>query len=166
MATDVLPRKTFISGVALPIFSWALPFHSLVIAVLFGGLGVQASTARAIAAWKEVAVIGLVIYVIIRAMSGKGPRVWISWVDLAVGSLLFIAIVFFFASYTAFRIDLPISAELYGLRDIGFFLLLYFVGRASPEIADDPDTLRRLYIISVLVCAIAILEWFFVPPDN
>ena len=166
MASDVIPRKTFLSGVALPIFSWALPFHSLVVAVLFGGLGLSAGTARMIAAWKEVAVIGLVIYVIMRAMAGKGPRVWISWVDIAVGSLLFIALGFFFAGYTVFRIDLPRSAELYGLRDIGFFLLLYFVGRASPEIADDPDTLRRLYIISVLVCAIAILEWFFVPPEK
>lgn len=166
MATDVLPRKTFISGVALPIFSWALPFHSLMVALLFGGLGMQASTVRALAAWKEIAVIGLVVYVILRAMTGKGPKVWISWVDIAVGSLLFIAIAFFVGGNSILRIDLPKEAELYGLRDIAFFLLLYFVGRASPEIADDPDTLRRLYIIAVLVCTIAIVEWFFVTPDK
>lgn len=166
MATDVLPRKTFISGVALPIFSWALPFHSLMVALLFGGLGLQASTVRALAAWKEIAVIGLVVYVILRAMTGKGPKVSISWVDIAVSGLLLIAVAFYIAGSVWLRIDLPKGAELYGLRDIAFFLLLYFVGRASPEIADDPDTLRRLYIIAVLTSTIAIVEWFFVTPDK
>lgn len=166
MTDSVLPRKTFFSGIALPVFSWGLPFHSLIVAVLFGGLGLQADTVRALAAWKEIAVIGLVILVIVRAAIGKGPRVSVSWIDIAVGSLLFIAIAFYVTGHALLRIDLPKGAELYGLRDIAFFLLLYFVGRASPEIADDPDTLRRLYIVAVLVSAIAIVEWFFVTPDK
>lgn len=165
MSETVLPRKTFFSGIALPVFSWGLPFHSLLIAMLFGGLGMHAETVRQIAAWKEMAVIGLVGLVIVRAMLGKGPRVAISWIDIAVGSLLFIAVAFLIAGHAWLRIELPSGAELYGLRDIAFFLLLYFVGRASPEIADDPDTLRRLYIIAVLVSAIAIVEWFFVTPE-
>jgi hypothetical protein len=166
MSETVLPRKTFFSGIALPVFSWGLPFHSLLIAVLFGGLGLHAETVRQIAAWKEMAVLGLVGLVIVRAMLGKGPRVAISWIDLAVGSLLFIAVAFLIGGHAWLRIELPRGAELYGLRDIAFFLLLYFVGRASPEIADDPDTLRRLYIIAVLTSAIAIVEWFFVTPEN
>jgi len=166
MIDTALPRKTFFSGIALPVFSWGLPFHSLMVAVLFGGLGLQADTVRLLAAWKEIAVIGLVVLVIIRAAIGKGPRVSVSWIDIAVGSLLCIAVSFYVGGHTLLRIDLPKGAELYGLRDIAFFLLLYFVGRASPEIADDPDTLRRLYIIAVLVSAIAIVEWFFVTPDK
>lgn len=166
MTDAVLPRKTFFSGFALPVFSWALPFHSLVIAMLFGGLGVSTGTVRALAAWKEAAVIGLVLLVMIRAMTGKGPRVAISWVDIAVGAMLFIAVAFYIAGNVWLRIELPRVAELYGLRDIGFFYLLYFVGRASPEIADDPDTLRRLYIIAVLTSAIAIVEWFLVTPEK
>jgi O-Antigen ligase len=166
MTETALPRKTFFSGIALPVFSWGLPFHSLMVAVLFGVLGFRADTVRLVAAWKEIAVLGLVVLVIVRAVLGKGPRVSISWVDLAVGSLLLIAGGFFIAGHVWLQIDLPRSAELYGLRDIGFFLLLYFVGRASPEIADDPDTLRRLYIIAVLTSAIAIVEWFFVTPDK
>lgn len=165
MIDTALPRKTFFSGIALPVFSWGLPFHSLMVAVLFGGLGLQADTVRAFAAWKEIAVIGLVVLVIVRTAIGKGPRVSVSWIDIAVGSLLLIAIAFYVAGHALLRIDLPKGAELYGLRDIAFFLLLYFVGRASPEIADDPDTLRRLYIIAVLVSSIAIVEWFFVTPD-
>jgi len=166
MTETVLPQKTFFSGIALPVFSWGLPFHSLMVAVLFGALGFQAGTVRMLAAWKEIAVIGLVVFVIVRAVLGKGPRVSVSWVDLAVGSLLLIAGGFFVAGHVWLQIDLPRGAELYGLRDIAFFMLLYFVGRASPEIADDPDTLRRLYIIAVLTSAIAIVEWFFVTPDK
>ena len=93
MSETVVPRKTFFSGVALPVFSWGLPFHSLLIAVLFGGLGMHAETVRQIAAWKEMAVLGLVGLVIVRAMLGKGPRVAISWIDLAVGSLLFLSLI-------------------------------------------------------------------------
>ena len=166
MTDAVLPRKTFFSGIALPVFSWALPFHSLMVAVLFGALGFSAGAVRGFAAWKEMAVFCLIVLVVIRAALGKGPRVSISWVDIAVGSLLFIACAFFIAGNVWLRQNLPVDATRYGLRDIAFFLLLYFVGRASPEIADDPDTLRRLYIIAVLVSAIAIAEWFLVTPDK
>ena len=159
------PRKTFLSRVALPAFSWGLPFHSLLVAVLFGGFGLSATTVRGLAAWKEITVVGLVIFVMMRAATGRGPRVAISWIDLAVASLLTIAGAFFIGGRVLLQIELPPGAELYGLRDIAFFLLLYFVGRASPEIADDPSTMRRLYIILVLTCAIAIVERIFVTPD-
>lgn len=165
MSDITAPRKTFFSGIALPVFSWGLPFHSLLVALVFGGLGVSAAAARGFAAWKEIAVIGMVIIVMIRAAAGRGPRVAISWIDIAVGSLLVIAGAFFIGGKVLLRIELPPGAELYGLRDIAFFLLLYFVGRASPEIVDDPDTLRRLYIIVVLTCAIAIVERILVTPD-
>jgi len=165
MADTALPRKTLFSGIALPVFSWGLPFHSLMVAVLFGALGLQAGTVRMLAAWKEIAVLGLVALVVFRTATGKGPRVTISWIDLAVGSLLVVAFAFFIAGHAWLRIELPKGAGLYGLRDIAFFLLLYFVGRASPEIADDPGTLRRLYIITVLISAIAIVEWVLVTPD-
>ncbi|MEO8192291.1 MAG: O-antigen ligase family protein [Gemmatimonadales bacterium] len=165
MSETVLPRRTFFNRVALPVFSWGLPFHSLLVAVLFGGLGLSAGTVRTLAAWKEIAVIGLVLIVILRAATGKGPRTAVSWVDLAVASLMMIAFAFLIGGKALLRIELPSGAELYGIRDIAFFLLLYFVGRASPEIVDDPQTLRRLYIIAVLTSAIAIVERLLVTPD-
>jgi hypothetical protein len=165
MSDVVIPRKTIFNRLALPIFSWGLPFHSLLVAVLFGGLGLSAAPVRGFAAWKEIAVIALVLLVILRAATGKGPRVAISWVDLAVSALLALAFGFLIGGKTLLRIELPPGAELYGLRDIAFFLLLYFVGRASPEIVDDPNTLRRLYIILVLTCAIAVVERILVTPD-
>ncbi|MBA3342355.1 MAG: hypothetical protein H0T48_11045 [Gemmatimonadaceae bacterium] len=166
MTDATLPRKTFFSGFALPLFSWGLPFHSLIVAVLFGGLGFSAAGVRAFAAWKEVMVLLLIGIVVLRAILGKGPRASVSWVDLAVGALFLIAFAFLIAGEAWLRIELPRGTELYGIRDIAFFLLLYFVGRASPEIADDPDTLRRLYIIAVLTSAIAIVEWLLVTPDT
>jgi hypothetical protein len=165
MSDVVIPRKTIFNRIALPIFSWGLPFHSLLVAVLFGGLGLSAATVRGFAAWKEIAVIALVLLVILRAATGKGPRVAISWVDLAVSALLALAFGFLIGGKTLLRIELPPGAELYGLRDIAFFLLLYVVGRASPDIVDDPNTLRRLYIILVLTCAIAVVERILVTPD-
>src|SRR5512141_77303 len=165
MSDVVIPQKTIFNRIALPIFSWGLPFHSLLVAVLFGGLGWSAALVRGLAAWKEIGVIGLVVLIIIRSATGHGPRVVISWVDLAVSSLLMISVAFFIAGRVLLRIELPPGAELYGLRDIAFFLLLYFIGRASPEIVDDPNTLRRLYIILVLTCAIAVVERILVTPD-
>ncbi|MEP6509110.1 MAG: hypothetical protein ABJC63_12880, partial [Gemmatimonadales bacterium] len=164
MAEPAAPQKIFFNRVALPVFSWGLPFHSLLVAMLFGGLGFAMGTVRALAAWKEAAVVGLIVLVVLRAATGRGPRVAISWIDLAVGSLIAIAIVFLLAGKVFFRIELPSGAELFGIRDIAFFMLLYFVGRASPEIADDPQTLRRLYIIVLLTSAIAIVERILVTP--
>ena len=159
-----LPRS-FFNRVALPVFSWGLPFHSLVIAMLFGGFGLAIGTVRALAAWKEIAVIGMVALVILRAATGRGPRVAIHWIDIAVASLMAIALVFLVAGKAFFQIELPPGTELYGIRDIAFFLLLYYVGRATPEIVDDPQTLRRLYIIVLLTSAIAVVERLLVTPD-
>ncbi len=165
MSEAAAAPRTFFNRVALPAFSWGLPFHSLLIAMLFGGLGLAAGTVRALASWKEIAVVAMVVIAIVRALTGRGPRVAISWIDLAVGSLMTIALVFLVAGRSVFEIELPTGTELYGLRDIAFFMLLYFVGRASPEIVDDPQTLRRLYIIVLLTSAIAVVEWVFVTPD-
>ena len=165
MSDTVTPRKTVFTRLALPVFTWGLPFHSLLVAVLFGGMGLSAGAVRGIAAWKEILVLFLLALVVIRATTGHGPRIAISWIDLAVASLLMIAFAFFIGGKVLLQIELPPGAELYGLRDIAFFFLLYFIGRASPEVADDPATLRRLYIILVLTCAIAIVEWLLVTPD-
>jgi hypothetical protein len=163
---DAAPApRTFFTRIALPVFSWGLPFHSLLVAMLFGGLGLSAASVRALAAWKEAAVIGMVLLVMLRAVTGRGQKTSVSWLDIAVTSLLAIAGFFLIAGRSVLQIELPKGTELYGIRDIAFFLLLYYVGRATPEIIDDPNTLRRLYIITVLASAIAIVERIFVTPD-
>ena len=112
MTDTALPRKTFFSGFALPVISWGLPFHSLMVALLFGALGFEADTVRMLAAWKEVLVLGMVVYVIFRAARGKGPGVTISGIDLAVAALLVIAIAFFVAGEAWLQIELPKERDL------------------------------------------------------
>ena len=76
MTETTLPRKTFFSGVALPVFSWGLPFHSLMVAMLFGGLGF------AVHALWIVLIVALVLWVIgffiggASAGIGSGRRSW------------------------------------------------------------------------------------------
>lgn len=165
MTALVHPRNTFLNRVALPVFSWGLPFHSLIIAMAFGGLGLPLGTVKTLAAWKEAFVLGLIVFVILRAVTGRGPRVAVHWMDLAVASLIAIAGVFAATGNLLFRIELPAGAEAYGIRDAAFFLLVYYIGRASPEIADNPQTLRRLYVLALLSSAIAVVEWLLVTPD-
>jgi hypothetical protein len=165
MNDAVAAPRTFFSRIALPAFSWGLPFHSLLVAMLFGGLGLSVATVRSLAAWKEIAVIAMVVIVMLRAVTGRGHKTAIAWLDIGVASILVIAALFLVAGRAVMRIELPPGTELYGIRDIAFFFLLYFVGRATPEIVDDPNTLRRLYIVTVLASAIAIVERILVTPD-
>src|SRR5690242_15936784 len=116
---DAAPApRTFFTRIALPVFSWGLPFHSLLVAMLFGGLGLSAASVRALAAWKEAAVIGMVLLVMLRAVTGRGQKTSVSWLDIAVTSLLAIAGFFLIAGRSVLQIELPKGTELYGIRDI------------------------------------------------
>jgi len=157
-----LPR---VARTALILFLWLLPFHSLVIAFLFGYLGVSEATVRTIAAWKEVAIVLLVVWVAMRSMTGAGPRAKLMAPDIAVTALIAIAIVFALLENPLFFARIPGTAELYGLRDSILFMLLYYVGRSTPEIAEAETILRHAYLIALVVSVIGVLERIFVSPD-
>ena len=162
-ASDVrLPR---VARTALILFLWLLPFHSLVIALLFGYFGVSAETARAVAAWKEIAIVVLVAWVALRALSGAGPRAEITAPDVAVTALIAIAVVFALLENPLFFARIPPGAELYGFRDSIFFMLLYYVGRSTPEITESDSILRHAYLIALVVSVIGIVERIFVSPE-
>src|SRR6476660_1235646 len=126
-----------ITRVALILFFWILPFHSLVIALLFGYFGVSAGLARAIAAWKEAAIAILVLWVVARSLAGKGERTAVAAPDFAVTALLTLATVSLLVADPVFNARIPVGAEFYGLRDGFFFMLLYFVGRSMPKLAES-----------------------------
>ena len=162
-ATDVrLPR---VARTALLMFLWLLPFHSLIIALLFGYFGVAADTVRALAAWKEIAIVVLVAWVALRSLTGTGPRVEIMAPDVAVTALISIALVFALLENPLFFARIPGAAVLYGFRDSILFMLLYYVGRSTPEIAESDTILRHAYLIALVVSVIGILERIFVSPD-
>lgn len=146
----------------LTLFLWLLPFHSFVIAVLFGALHFDEQLVRAIAAWKEVTIIALVAVTILRSMRGLGTECEVGWEDLSVGWLIAIAIVYLLTENLWFHVNVPLGAQLYGLRDLVFFMLLYFVGRSTPELAGKDVLLRSMYWVAVVTSTIAILERLFV----
>jgi hypothetical protein len=144
---------------------WLLPFHSLVIAVLFGYLGVNEDTVRAIAAWKELAIVVLVAWVALRSLTGAGPRAQLMPPDVAVTALISIAAVFALLENPLFFARIPGAAVLYGFRDSILFMLLYYVGRSTPEIAESDTILKHAYLIALVVSVIGIIERIFVSPD-
>ena len=150
---------------ALTLLLWLLPFHILAMAVLFGALNLPASTVRLIASWKEVVVVALVALTIARSAVGLGPRARVFWGDIAVLGMFFVAILFILTKTVWFQVKFPLAAELYGVRDAVFFMLLYFVGRSTPEILRDEKLLRTMYRVALVTSVIAILERLFVTPD-
>lgn len=151
--------------VGLILFVWILPFHSLIIALLYGYFGVGAETARSIAAWKEVAVVLLLVWVLFRALLGHGPRAELMAPDVAVTVLIGIAALFLVVENPLFHARIPVGAEMLGFRDSVFFMLLYYVGRSTPEIAESDTILKHAYLIALVVSVIGIVERIFVSPD-
>ena len=145
-------------------FIWLLPVHALVIAYLYGGLGWSAGLVRVVAAWKEVLVVALLTVVLVRAMRGRGTARGAQWPDLAVAGLAALAVAYLVGAEWWFDQGLPVAAQLYGWRDAVFASLLYFVGRATPSVAEDPRVPRTLFAVGVVTSAIAVVERLFVSP--
>lgn len=146
-------------------FLWILPFHSLIIAVLFGYFGVSAGTARTIAAWKEAAIIGFLLWVGMRTLSGRGRSSPIVPTDFAVSSLIVLAVISVILADPVFHANIPVGAELYGFRDGFFFMLLYYVGRSMPDLADSETLMKHAYLVALIISVVGILERIFVTPD-
>jgi hypothetical protein len=156
-------RRTALTRIAFPVLAWGLAFHSLVIAILFGPLGLPEGLVRMIASWKEIALLTLVLIVLLRAVSSRGPAVALAWTDFWIGGLFTVAIVYLVAGTLLLGTHVPLSTQLLGLRQAVFFMLLYFVGRATPDLVDD-STMRKIFVLVLVTCILGILERFLVPP--
>jgi hypothetical protein len=159
-------KRSFLTRVAFPWVAWGLAFHSLVLAALFGALGLPQGVVRAIAAWKDIALLLLLFAVFVRAMSGRGARTTLTWSDFWVGGMVVVGLVYLAGENLWLRTNLPLFAELLGIRQSVLFFLIYFVGRAMPELADDPKTVRNILVLVVVTCVLGIAERFFVPPEG
>ena len=164
-AEATLARRSFLSGRVFPAFAWGLSLHSLVIAALFGLFALPETGVRAIAAWKEVGLAMLLVYVALRALTGRGPKNVIAWPDVWIGGLMMTAVLFLLTENLWLRFNLPPTAEYLGIRDAVYFMLIYFVGRATPDLVTDERTMRTLFRLLVITSAIGIAEWLFVSPD-
>lgn len=174
MATASLPLQRafvrrplpFTAGTAMVLLVWVLPFHSLVMAVLFGVLQWPGSTVRTIASWKEATVVLLLVWAVSRAILGRTARTRITAPDIAITGLIGLATIYLLLQSHVFALGMPLAAELYGFRDAAFFMLLYYVGRATPELAADDRVLRHVFYVALVVSIIGILERIFVSPDT
>jgi hypothetical protein len=146
--------------------AWGLAFHSVVLAALFGWFGLPQGVVRAIAGWKDVALVLLLFAVFVRAVSGRGSGITVTWTDFWVGGMVAIGFLYLAGENLWLRTNIPLLAELLGIRQSILFLLIYFVGRAMPELADDPRTVRNILILVVVTCLIGIAERFLVPPEG
>lgn len=158
-------RGSYLSRIVFPLFAIGLVFHSLVMAALFGWFGLPEGTVRLIAAWKEVGLALLIFVVILRSLTGRGLRNALAWPDIWIGGLMATAVLFLLAENAWLRFNLPRTAELMGMRDAVYFMLAYFVGRVTPELVSEEETMRRLFVIVLLTCVIGIIERFFVTPE-
>ncbi|MEX2156137.1 MAG: O-antigen ligase family protein [Gemmatimonadales bacterium] len=149
----------------LQAFIWLLPFHVLLIAVLFSGFGLPTIAVRAIAAWKETTVALLVALTLLNTVAGRTARTPVQATDLTVGALGLLALTYLIGATAWFAADLPTGLQLLGWRDAVFFTLLYFVGRATPQVAQDSRYLGALFGVGVITSALAILERIFVTPQ-
>jgi len=134
-------------------------------ALLFGWFGLPEGMVRAIASWKEIGLAFLVLLVVIRAVTGRGPSNVIAWPDLWIGGLMVTAILYLVAENLWLRFNLPAQAEFMGIRDAVYFMLAYFVGRGMPELVSDQKTMRRLIALLLFTCVVGILERVLVSPE-
>lgn len=162
-AVPVARRVPIVWG--LSAYIWLLPLHILFVALLFGALGSSSGLVRVIAAWKETLIAVLVALAIVRFATGAGPTIAIRWLDLAIAALMALALGYVVAAGVWFNQGLPLLAQLYGFRDAAFVLLLYFVGRATPEAATSSRYIRALFVVGVITSVIAILERLLVTPE-
>jgi hypothetical protein len=156
-------RRSALTRVAFPLLAWGLAFHSLVIAILFGPLHLPEPLVRQIAAWKEIALVLLVVTVLARAVLGRGPGITLAWTDFWIVGLIVVAVTYLVAGTLLLGDNLPFSVQLLGLRQSVFFMLLYFVGRATPDLVDD-TTMRRIFLLVLVTCVLGLLERFLIPP--
>lgn len=163
MQREGLGRVGLATG--LFVFVWLLPFHIVVMAWLFGGLGLPGPVVRVVAAWKEFLIAVLVVAGVFRVVLGRGDRSPVQWLDVPVFGLGLVALLYLLGEDFWFGVELPVGARLYGLRDAVYFSLLYFVGRATPEVVRDERVLKALFLVGVVTSGVAVIERLFVTPQ-
>ncbi len=159
VAESVISRRVF------PLFAWGLAFHSLIIAALYGLFRLPEGLVRQIAAWKEILLAIVLAIVCIRAVIGKSEKTQVTWADFWILALFLTAICYLFTANPLLNAELPVQAQVMGVRDAVYFMLIYFVGRATPDLIESESGARRLFMLILVTCIIGIVERIFVSPE-
>jgi hypothetical protein len=148
------------------LLAWGLTFHILAVMWLFAASGLPMEAVRAAAAWKEVVVLVLVMGAVVRLATGRAPDLTPRATDLLAGGLVALAGLHALASLAGWGPTATALDLVYGMRDLVFGFLLYFVGRTTPGIAESRSILGHLFLIGVITSGIAVLERLFVTPEG
>jgi len=143
---------------------WVLPFHAVTIAFFFGVLHTGMQATMIMASWKEGIAVILITIVAMRCVLSRGPGVTIMAPDIALTSLIGLALVFAMVENPLFGAGIPPKVEVFGFRSSVFFMLLYYFGRGVPEIGERSTYIKHLFRVAVVVAAIGIIERIFVTP--
>ena len=148
------------------VVAWGLAFHVLAMVLLFARSGLPTEQLRIVAAWKEMAVVGLGLWTAARIASGRVGDLPARAPDLIAAALVAVAVVHALASLAGLGPATELTGLVYGLRDVGLGFVLYAVGRTTPAIATGRRALGALFAIGVVTSAIAVYEWMVVTPEQ
>ena len=157
-------RMRALVAVPIVLFLWVLPFHAVTIAFFFGVLRTGMRATMIMASWKEGVAVLLLAIVMMRAILARGPRVGIVASDVAITGIIALAALFAIVENPIFDAEIPFNVQLFGFRSSVFFMVLYYVGRAVPELGESSTYIKHLFRVAVVVALIGVLERIFVSP--
>lgn len=140
-----------------------LPFHTLAMSLLLTYGGVSDQAAKAIAAWKEAVVLVVLAAVVIRQLCAK-ERMKLTITDWLAISYLSAICVLGLVTAALQEARVPLLNRLYGMRDAGFLIVVYFTGRFTPIVSKElGKVLQALYAVGVFSALVGFFEYFFLP---
>jgi len=160
-----VPRVGLLVALPITLLLWVLPFHAITIAYFFGVLRAGMDATMVLASWKEAVAVLLLAIVVMRSVLTRGPRVSVAAPDVAISGLVALAVVFAVVENPIFAARIPPKVELFGFRSSVFFMVLYYVGRGVPDIAERSIYVKHLFRVAVVVAALGVLERIFVTPQ-
>ena len=145
-------------------YIWLLPVHVLVIAMLFGLLGLPFSLVRVVAAWKELSLLAVFGLLAVWAPFHRRAALRPTVPDLFALLLLGQAALYVALPIGVSASSLNLSGRLYGFRDAVFLALIYLVGRLAPASARDAErVVRALCVLGVVTGLLGVVDWLVIP---
>lgn len=150
---------------ALWAFILILPFHSLLVTVLFVQVGLPVSVAKAISAWKEALLLAAVLVMLLRLPFRRLP-LRLTVVD-GIATTWICLILFYLVFQNVFLTeDISLSARLYGARDWLLFLLPYWIGRlVFVQQKNVSRIFKFILFVGIVTSLIGIFEYLFIPVE-
>jgi hypothetical protein len=147
------------------VLAWGLTFHNVAVMAIFASSGLSINAVRAVAAWKEVTALALLVATAGRLASGRAPELTVRTADLLALGLVAVTGLQVLAALAGWGPSADGVDIAYASRDLVFGFLLYFVGRATPELGDRGTVQGSLFVIGAITSVIAVLEWAFITPQ-